>query len=153
MFRIQLKMIREEQGLSQSQLAKKLGVSQGTIGNWESGIREPNFDTISKIADYFDVSIDYLITGTQENSSPDQTEDKELSKIDIMISAEAKGLSDKDKQEILTFIQYKKFQKETEPSSTSSKARVFTTADFEDNTERIAAFGGVEENDDEPLTT
>ena len=105
-----------------------------------------------KIASYFNISVDTLL-GRTDTSSPAPAEDKELSKVDIMISSEVKGLSDKDKKEILTFIQYKKFQKETEASSAPSKVRTFTTADLEDVTERIAAFGGIEENDEDPLTT
>ena len=61
MFRIQLKTLRENKGLSQSQLASDFGISQGTVGNWESGTREPSFETISKLANYFDVSVDYLL--------------------------------------------------------------------------------------------
>ena len=68
-----------------------------------------------------------------------------------MISSEVKDLSEKDKQEILYLIQYKKRQ--NTPASPFQSSRIFTTADSEDGTERIAAFGGMEENDDEPLTT
>lgn len=38
-------------GLSQSQLGKLLGVPQGTVGNWERGLREPSLDTIRKLAE------------------------------------------------------------------------------------------------------
>lgn len=44
-----------------------MGISQGTVGNWESGIREPNFKTMNKIAAFFNVSIDELINN---NSTP-----------------------------------------------------------------------------------
>ena len=139
-------------GIKPNAVCAKLGLSTATATHWKNG-SIPKGDAISKLSDYFHVSADYLLGRTDNPSSPAPAEDKELSKVDIMISTEAKDLSDKDKQEILTFIQYKKFQKETGSSSTSPGARTFTTADFEDNTERIAAFGGMEENDDEPLTT
>jgi transcriptional regulator with XRE-family HTH domain len=61
MFRIRLKTIRENADLSQAALAAKLGVKQSTVGGWESGNREPNFDTLLKIADLFGVSVDYLL--------------------------------------------------------------------------------------------
>ncbi|MEG9482790.1 helix-turn-helix transcriptional regulator [Mannheimia sp. HC-2023] len=38
-------------GLSQSQLGNTLGVPQGTVGNWERGLREPNLATIKKLAE------------------------------------------------------------------------------------------------------
>ncbi|MBS6476063.1 MAG: helix-turn-helix transcriptional regulator [Clostridiales bacterium] len=61
MFKEQLKQLREERNLTQAQLAKELDVSQGTIGNWERGIREPDFKTVKMLADYFEVTTDYLL--------------------------------------------------------------------------------------------
>jgi len=60
-FKIKLKELRENAGLSQSGLAKELGIVQGTVGNWESGIREPNFKMVKKIARYFNITVDELI--------------------------------------------------------------------------------------------
>lgn len=67
MFKIKLKELREKSNLSQQKFADALGISQGTVGNWESGIREPNFKTMNKIAAFFNVSIDELINN---NSTP-----------------------------------------------------------------------------------
>lgn len=64
MFRIRLKSLREAAGLSQAKLAARLGVKQSTVGGWESGKREPNFETTINIADYFRVSLDYLLGRT-----------------------------------------------------------------------------------------
>lgn len=56
-----LKELRNKNGITQSDLAKFLNVSQGTIGNWESGNRTPDLEMIIKIALYFNVSTDYLL--------------------------------------------------------------------------------------------
>lgn len=61
MFRIRLKELREAKGLSQYSFADAFGISQSTIGNWEAGKREPNFDTMQRLADFFGVSVDYLL--------------------------------------------------------------------------------------------
>jgi len=61
MFRLKLKELREQQKLSQYALAKKLNVAQSTVGGWESGVREPGHETTSKIADFFGVTIDFLL--------------------------------------------------------------------------------------------
>jgi len=61
MFRIRLKQLREGNGDSQYTFADKFGISQSTIGNWEAGKREPNFETLLNLADYFNVSTDYLL--------------------------------------------------------------------------------------------
>lgn len=64
MFSLKLKSLREEAGYSQARLAAKLGVSQSTVGGWESGTREPSFKTLMGIADLFGVSVDYLLGRT-----------------------------------------------------------------------------------------
>lgn len=55
-----LKKLRKNNEMNQSQLAQAIGVSRSAIGMYESGKREPDFMTLEKIADCFDVSIDYL---------------------------------------------------------------------------------------------
>lgn len=61
MFALRLKELREKAGLSQKAFAMKLGVSQSTVGMWESKKREPNFKTIEDIAEFFDTTTDYLL--------------------------------------------------------------------------------------------
>ena len=55
-----LKYLRKREGLSQAELAKKLDIAPSTIGMYEQGRREPDFETEEKIADFFNVSIDIL---------------------------------------------------------------------------------------------
>lgn len=65
MFRIQLKKLRENSEYkSQRAFAEKIGVSQSTVGNWESGTREPNLHFILKIAQTLNVSVDDLLGNT-----------------------------------------------------------------------------------------
>ena len=61
MFQIRLKELRENAGYSQASFAKAFGTKQSTVGNWESGVREPKFDTMQRLADFFNVSVDYLL--------------------------------------------------------------------------------------------
>lgn len=56
-----LKQLREEKGLCQKELAAVLHVSNGTISNYENGVHSPNLDTLCDIADYYGVSVDYLL--------------------------------------------------------------------------------------------
>ena len=59
-----IKMLREEKGLKQEELAKMMSVSPSTIGMYEINKREPNNELILKLADYFNVSTDYLLGKT-----------------------------------------------------------------------------------------
>ncbi len=52
--------LRKERKLSQCQLAKLLGTSQANVSRWEKGLIEPSIVECWKIADFFEVSIDYL---------------------------------------------------------------------------------------------
>lgn len=62
MFEKRLRALREEQGFqSQQALADALGVAQSTVANWECGRREPNYETTLKLADFFQVTVDYLM--------------------------------------------------------------------------------------------
>lgn len=55
-----LKLAREQKGLSQKDVAEKIGVAKSTYSLYESGNREPNVQTIKKIANALDVSADEL---------------------------------------------------------------------------------------------
>lgn len=67
-FKNVFKALREATGLTQSQMAEQLGISRSTIGMYETGAREPDFETLEKIADFFNVDIDYLIGRTNKTT-------------------------------------------------------------------------------------
>ena len=56
-----LKRLRTSCNLTQKEMADKLGMNQQTYANYETGRREPDFDTLKEIASYFNVSIDFLL--------------------------------------------------------------------------------------------
>lgn len=61
---VRLKELRKKKGLSQLRLATELNTTQNTISRYETGEREPGIDELIKIADYFNVSVDYLLERT-----------------------------------------------------------------------------------------
>ena len=63
---MRLKELRRKKDITQEELAKQLQLSPSTIGMYETGRREPDFDTLQMIADYFHVSVDYLIGHTDD---------------------------------------------------------------------------------------
>ena len=56
-----LKKLRKEKKVSQLKLAFDLNMNQNTISRYENGEREADYETLIKFADYFDVSLDYLL--------------------------------------------------------------------------------------------
>lgn len=61
MFAENLKILRERKKMTQQQLADKLDISRSTVGMYENGSREPDFETLELIADFFNVNMDRLI--------------------------------------------------------------------------------------------
>lgn len=62
MFKTRIRELREQAGFnSQQSFADTFGVAQSTVGNWEAGKREPNYETTKRLAAFFHVSIDYLL--------------------------------------------------------------------------------------------
>lgn len=53
--------IRRQRGVTQRQLAESIGVSEIAVQNYENQRRKPAFDVLIALADYFDVSLDYLV--------------------------------------------------------------------------------------------
>ena len=71
MFQLRLKELREKLGYSQYAFADIFGVAQSTVGNWEAGKREPNYATTKRLADFFGVSVDYLLGHPEDPAPPD----------------------------------------------------------------------------------
>ncbi|MBR5544038.1 MAG: helix-turn-helix transcriptional regulator [Clostridia bacterium] len=61
---MRLKELRKKRKISQLKLAMDLQLNQNAISRYETGVREADYSTLIKIADYFDVSIDYLLERT-----------------------------------------------------------------------------------------
>lgn len=67
-FKNVFKNLRISSGYTQLEFAKKLGISRSTIGMYETGAREPDYETLEKIADFFNVDIDFLLGRTDKTT-------------------------------------------------------------------------------------
>lgn len=56
-----LRKLRKQRGLSQNELSKHIGISKSSVNMYERGEREPSFETLEAIADYFNVDMDFLL--------------------------------------------------------------------------------------------
>ena len=73
-----LKRLRKKQGWSQTQLAKQIGSHLSHVNRIETGKYNPSLDVVQKLASVFDVSIDYLVSDTEEDFKEVRIEDKSL---------------------------------------------------------------------------
>ena len=76
-FRDMLARLRRERGMTQAELAQRLGVSKSSISMYERGNREPELDLLERMADLFDVSVNAMLGRSEPelvNSDPALTE-------------------------------------------------------------------------------
>ena len=65
---LNLKLIREEKNIQQKEIAKYLNRTVACISSWETGKTEPSIDDLVNLADFLEVSLDYLLNRTDENN-------------------------------------------------------------------------------------
>ncbi len=94
---IELKKLRLDFGFTQSEIANKLGISQQAYANYESGKRQPDQNTLIKIADIFDVSTDYLLGRTKELQTPQNENTRDEQSHELLEIFDTLSSSDKDK--------------------------------------------------------
>lgn len=87
----------EEKGITTYKLCKDLGISQGTISNWKNGRNELKMPTMKLIADYFEVSVDYLSTGIEPTMPEFEPEHYEIIRI-------YSKLNEEQKKTVMTFL-------------------------------------------------
>lgn len=82
------RQLRISSGLTQRKIASRLGISRSTIGMYETGAREPDFDTLEKIADFFNVDTDYLLGRTDKTTLLPETigQYSQLNKMKYLLS-------------------------------------------------------------------
>ncbi|MBT2661908.1 helix-turn-helix transcriptional regulator [Bacillus sp. ISL-45] len=67
-----LKKLRNSKGWTQEDVAKKLGMSRGTYAHYEINKRQPDYETLKTISTLYEVSIDFLLTGEDQQGSSDE---------------------------------------------------------------------------------
>ena len=104
-FSERLKKLRKDAGLTQVDVANKLGISQPAYASWERGVKKPTQENLVKIAQILNVSVDYLVGNSQETLD-------ELDNIELLFRMNSKGLSEEEKEifkkELIEFMEERK---------------------------------------------
>lgn len=99
-----LQNLRKERHLTQTDVAKALGISQQSYGRWETDKVQPSPAKLTQIATYFGVSTDYLLNS--------DTDDIDLSEVDLLFRTTSKGMTAEEqkvfKQELIEFMKERK---------------------------------------------
>ncbi len=81
-----LKELRNKKSITQEELGKTIGLSKQTISTYELGTREPDNDTLLKLADFFAVSLDYLLGRTDNPEGLTEEEEQKHIELDEVLS-------------------------------------------------------------------
>lgn len=99
-----LKLLREEKGLIQKDIAKLLNVSIPAINQYENGKRDMSTETVIKLAEYFDVSTDYLL-GKSDIRNPEELKNVKFANAGGL---DVEGLDEDDLLELQRQVEYMK---------------------------------------------
>ena len=104
-FSERLKDLRKQAGLTQVDVAEKLGISQPAYASWERGVKKPTQENLVKIAQILNVSVDYLVGNSEEKTD-------ELDNIELLFRMNSKGLTKEEKEifrkELIEFMEKRK---------------------------------------------
>lgn len=88
-----LRELRKEKGISLKDLGAEMGVAESTMSLYENGKRQPDYETLLKLAEYFGVTVDYLLRG--ENESERLPEEL------VILNRNAKKMSPENRKKLL----------------------------------------------------
>ena len=91
----------QKYGVTAYKVSKETGVTQSTLSDWKRGRSTPKTDNMKKIADYFGVTVDYLMTGEEaKDTTP------EVSRIETLAAHfEGDELSEEEMDEIMNYVE------------------------------------------------
>ena len=104
-----MRLLRKAANLTQGEVAKNLNIERQTYCNYENETRTPPLDIIIAIAEFYHVSVDYLVKEYGSNEISDELICQPLSRDEETFINSFRELSAKDQSEVLQFIQFKSY--------------------------------------------
>lgn len=95
-----IRALRKEKKITQTDLAKGVHVTQQTVTAWESGRAVPNANTLDALANYFNVSADYLLGRTKEKNNNKKLSDNQK----LVAYSIDPGISDEERRDIIEMV-------------------------------------------------
>ena len=107
MFTERLKSLRKEAGLTQKEIADRFKTSPQSYAQWEKGLRSPSKESLEKLAQFFNVSTDYLLGNSELKNPEDQ-----LSNVELLFRKTSKNMTPEQKEtfqkELLEFMEFRR---------------------------------------------
>lgn len=101
-----IRQLRKEKKLTQTELGNNLTIGKSTVSQYENNINTPDIEMMTKIADFFDVSIDFLLARSDNRKNTKEYEQEKIPPAFIKIAKDAydHGLSPEDIEMAIDFL-------------------------------------------------
>lgn len=96
--------LRTKMKLTQEELAKRIGITRAALSHYEKNRREPDYETLQKLADFFDVNVDYLL-GRTVDPSPSNKTDKPSDELTTVMFHKWDKLDERRRKQALKLIE------------------------------------------------
>lgn len=115
--------LRNDQCLTQEELASKVGITRSALSHYENNRREPDYETIQKFADFFQVTIDFLMGRSDDRSHPspmDQDVQDFISQLELsdeavmekfVLTIDGRELTPEESRSFIAFIRFERSSK------------------------------------------
>ncbi|MFE5321309.1 helix-turn-helix domain-containing protein [Paenibacillus sp. NPDC056579] len=113
--------LRNDQRLTQEDLAGKVGITRSALSHYENNRREPDYETIQKFADFFQVTIDFLMGRSDDSSHPIDNDVQEfISHLELsdealmerfVLTIDGRELTPEESRRFIAFIRYERTSK------------------------------------------
>lgn len=131
-----LKQLRTKQGLTSEELCSKIGIKGGSYRNYERNDRKPDYDTLVKLADFYGVSIDYLL-GRPDAKPPEEPLDEfarkeHLKSLEKVFMKKYLALTEEQRDKVLDFLRGVLAEETAAQASKLKMSRVYEAARSDD---------------------
>lgn len=113
---LKLRELRKKCGITMKELGAEIGVAESTISQYETGKRQPDYETLLKLGEFFGVSVDYLLTGEETKKAPAPEGERSVSDDDIKFALFGGDgdITDEMYEEVKRFAKLVKLREEAE---------------------------------------
>lgn len=131
-----LKRLRTKKGLTSEELCSKIGIKGGSYRNYERNDRKPDYDTLVKLADFYNVSTDYLL-GRPDAKPPEEPLDefarkKHLKSLEKVFMKKYLALTEEQRDKVLDFLRGVVAEETAAQASKLKMSRVYEAARSDD---------------------
>lgn len=105
---LKLRELRKRTGITMKDLGEAIGLAESTISHYETGKRQPDYETLLKFGEFFGVSVDYLLTGDESKKAPTQEGERKISDADIKFAlwGDSRDIDDEDLEDVRRYAAF-----------------------------------------------